>query len=93
MLPLNLTIGALQGRAFLMVILEMTVLANWERSSYIKFVYMIEALSDLYHRRPTGPYVFNDRPRIEETYINRDKEMIKEIRRKSIKDGMKQPFF
>ena len=40
---------------------------------------------------PTGPYVFNDRPRIEETYINRDKEMIKEIRRKSIKDGMKQP--
>ena len=40
---------------------------------------------------PTGPYVFNDRPRIKETYINRDKEMIKEIRRKSIKDGMKQP--
>ena len=40
---------------------------------------------------PTGPYFFNDRPRIEETYINRDKEMIKEIRRKSIKDGMKQP--
>ena len=40
---------------------------------------------------PTGPYVFNDRPRIKETYINRDKEMIKEIRRKSIKDGIKQP--
>ena len=40
---------------------------------------------------PTGPYFFNDRPRTEETYINRDKEMIKEIRRKSIKDGMKQP--
>ena len=40
---------------------------------------------------PTGPYVFNDRPCIKETYINRDKEMIKEIRRESIKDGMKQP--
>ena len=40
---------------------------------------------------PTGPYVFNDRPRIKETYINRAKEMIKEIQRKSIKDGMKQP--
>ena len=42
---------------------------------------------------PTGPYVFNDRPRIKETYINRDKEMIKEIRRESIKDGMKQPLW
>ena len=40
---------------------------------------------------PKGPYVFNDRPRIKETYINRDKETIKEIRRKSIKDRMKQP--
>ena len=38
---------------------------------------------------PTGPYVFNDRPRIKETYINRDKEMIKEIGRESIKDGVK----
>ena len=28
---------------------------------------------------------------LRKTYINRDKEMIKEIRRKSIKDGMKQP--
>ena len=42
---------------------------------------------------PTGPYVFNDRPRIKEIYIDRDKEMIKEIRRESIKDGMKQPLF
>ena len=40
---------------------------------------------------PTGPYVFNNHPRIKETYINRDKEKIKELRRKSIKDGMKQP--
>ena len=39
----------------------------------------------------TGPYVFNDRSRIKVTYINCDKEMIKEIQQKSIKDGMKQP--
>ena len=52
MLPLNLTIGAPTGPRVLMVILEMTVLANRERSSYIKSVYLIDALSDHYHRRP-----------------------------------------
>ena len=38
---------------------------------------------------PTGPYVLTIVLVLRKTYINRDREMIKEIRRKSIKDGIK----
>ena len=94
MLQLNLTIGAPTGPRLLTVILEMTVLANRERSSYIKSVHLIDALSDHYHRRPYRALRFLTIVLVlRKTYINHDKEMIKEIRRKSIKDGMKQPLF
>ena len=52
MLSLTITIGAPTGPHILTVILEMTIVANREHSSYIKSVHLIDALSDHYHRRP-----------------------------------------
>ena len=68
----------------------MTVLANQEHSWYIKSVHLIDALSDHYHRRPYRAVRFNNRPRIKENIYNRDREMIKEIRQKSKKNGMNE---
>ena len=52
MLSLTTTIGAPTGPHVLTVILKMTILANRERSWYVKSVHLIDALSDHYHRRP-----------------------------------------
>ena len=49
---LTTTIGVRTGPHVLTIVLEMTVLANGGGSLYIKFVHLVGALSDHYHRRP-----------------------------------------
>ena len=86
---LTIIIGTRTGPYVLTVILEMTDPADCGGSLYIKFVHLIDALSDHHHRHPYRAVRFNGRPRTKETSINRDGEMITEIRRESIKEGMK----
>ena len=50
---------------------------------------MAGALFDHYLRRPYWAILFNDHPRIEEDIHKRNVEIITEIRRASIKEGMK----
>ena len=63
---LTITIGTPTGPYVLTVILEMTDLADCRRSLYIKFVHLVDALFDHYHRQPYRAVCFNGHPRIEE---------------------------
>ena len=66
MLSLTITIGTTTGPYVLTIVLEMTILANGGRSLYIKFVHLVGALSDHYHRRPYRAVRFDGRPRTKE---------------------------